>query len=66
MFDSASDELGIPQVAIFDDDPYAAIGLSACVQKALGVAGANVAGAVDGDVHIFSRRGRTRVSWKHE
>ncbi|WP_455676700.1 hypothetical protein [Pseudoscardovia suis] len=33
MFDSASDELGIPQVAIFDDDPYAAIGLSACVQK---------------------------------
>lgn len=40
MFDSASDELGIPQVAIFDDDPYAAIGLSACVQKMLGVAGA--------------------------
>lgn len=36
MFDSASDELGIPQVAIFDDDPYAAIGLSACVQKMLG------------------------------
>ncbi|OZG51321.1 hypothetical protein CLV65_0705 [Pseudoscardovia suis] len=61
LFDSASDELGIPQVAIFDDDPYAAIGLSACVQKMLGVAG-----AVEGDVPIFSRRGRTRVSWKHE
>lgn len=61
MFDSASDELGIPQVAIFDDDPYAAIGLSACVQKMLGVAG-----SVGADVPIFSRRGRTRVSWKHE
>lgn len=61
MFDSASDELGIPQVAIIDDDPYAAIGLSACVQKMLGITG-----AVDGDVPIFSRRGMTRVSWKHE
>lgn len=42
LFDSASDELGIPQVAIFDDDPYAAIGLSACVQKMLGCSASQV------------------------
>lgn len=64
MFDSASDELGIPQVAIFDDDPL-------CGNRAFRMCPENarllgVADAVGEDVPIFSRRGRTRVSWKHE